>query len=72
MPFLKYASFRRRKRKAMKRIKQKYQISKKGNTKNEVLFSVVPTKGFTWPDCTLHSTVTCIQTPIQKNSWCSG
>ena len=34
VPFLESASLRKRKRKAMKRIKQKYKISKKGNKKN--------------------------------------
>ena len=33
VPFLKSASLRKRKRKAMKRIKQIYKISKKGNKK---------------------------------------
>ena len=34
MPFLKSVSLRKRKRKAMKRIKQKYKISKKANKKS--------------------------------------
>ena len=33
VPFLESVSFKKRKRKAMKRIKQKYKISKKGNKK---------------------------------------
>ena len=40
VPFLECASLRKRKRKAIRKIKQKYKISKKGKKKNHAIWSL--------------------------------